>query len=94
MTRRPGFPARIPSGTPQPPAGRAAAPAPRAAATVAGPAGHGLDSQAVRTRMVQKLAAQGAIVASGLTPDDFTRHIASETTKWQKVVKDSGAKVE
>ena len=42
----------------------------------------------------EKLAAQGAIVASGLTPDDFTRHIASETTKWQKVVKDSGAKVE
>jgi len=42
----------------------------------------------------EKLASQGAIVASGLTPDDFTRHIASETTKWQKVVKDSGAKVE
>ena len=42
----------------------------------------------------EKLAAQGAIVATGLTPDDFTRHIASETTKWQKVVKDSGAKVE
>jgi protein-L-isoaspartate(D-aspartate) O-methyltransferase len=59
MTRRPGFPARIPSGTPLPPAGRAAAPAPRAAATAAAPAGHGLDSQAVRTRMVQKLAAQG-----------------------------------
>ena len=42
----------------------------------------------------EKLASQGAIVASGLTPDDFTRHIASETTKWQKVVKDSGAKVD
>src|SRR4029453_18194732 len=42
----------------------------------------------------EKLAVQGAIVATGLTPDDFTRHIASETTKWQKVVKDSGPKVE
>ena len=42
----------------------------------------------------EKLAAQGANVATGLTPDDFTRHIASETAKWQKVVKDSGAKVE
>jgi tripartite-type tricarboxylate transporter receptor subunit TctC len=42
----------------------------------------------------EKLAAQGAIVASGLAPEDFTRHIASETAKWQKVVKESGAKVE
>jgi tripartite-type tricarboxylate transporter receptor subunit TctC len=42
----------------------------------------------------ERLAAQGAVVASGLGSDDFTRHIASETAKWQKVVKDSGAKVE
>ena len=42
----------------------------------------------------KKLAAQGAIVASGLTPEDFSRHIATETTKWHKVVKESGAKVE
>jgi tripartite-type tricarboxylate transporter receptor subunit TctC len=42
----------------------------------------------------EKLAAQGAIAASGLTPEDFARHIGTETTKWQKVVKDSGAKVE
>lgn len=40
-----------------------------------------------------KLAAQGAIPA-GLSPDDFTRHIASETVKWQKVVRDSGAKID
>jgi tripartite-type tricarboxylate transporter receptor subunit TctC len=42
----------------------------------------------------EKLAGQGAIVATGLAPEDFVRHIASETAKWQKVVKESGAKVE
>jgi protein-L-isoaspartate(D-aspartate) O-methyltransferase len=57
MTRRPGFPARLPTPL-SPPARRppapAATPAPRSA-----PVGVGLDSQAVRARMVQKLAAQG-----------------------------------
>lgn len=57
MTRRPGFPARLnpapaSSARPQP------ARAPAAAAAIA-PSGLGLDSQAVRTRMVQKIAAQG-----------------------------------
>jgi tripartite-type tricarboxylate transporter receptor subunit TctC len=42
----------------------------------------------------EKLASQGAIAASGLTPDDFAKHIATETTKWNKVVKESGAKVD
>jgi protein-L-isoaspartate(D-aspartate) O-methyltransferase len=58
MNRRPGFPARFDrAGTPAP-AARSGAGAP---ATGHGrvPSGLGLDSQAVRQRMVQKLAAQG-----------------------------------
>lgn len=60
MTRRPGFPARLTTAPAQPVARRAGTPAvvppPHRAAA---PAGAGLDSQAVRARMVQKLAAQG-----------------------------------
>ena len=41
----------------------------------------------------EKLAAQGANVASG-TPEDFAKHIQAETAKWAKVVKESGAKVD
>ena len=41
----------------------------------------------------EKLTAQGAN-AFGMSPEDFVRHIAVETTKWQKVVKESGAKVD
>jgi protein-L-isoaspartate(D-aspartate) O-methyltransferase len=56
MTRRPGFPARL-DPAPTPPARRSP---PIASPTrVVAPAGVGLDSQAVRSRMVQKLAAQG-----------------------------------
>jgi protein-L-isoaspartate(D-aspartate) O-methyltransferase len=54
MTRRPGFPARLPSAPAEP----ARAQAPKAAVPAA-PAGLGLDSHAVRARMVQKVAAQG-----------------------------------
>ena len=54
MTRRPSFPARLDGGQPRP-----AAPRPKAASVAAAPAGVGLDSHAVRARMVQKLAAQG-----------------------------------
>jgi protein-L-isoaspartate(D-aspartate) O-methyltransferase len=57
MTRRPGFPARLPTASAPAPA-RTAVPAASSLARSA-PAGLGLDSQAVRTRMVQKLAAQG-----------------------------------
>ena len=58
MTRRPGFPAQLP-GAPAPRPARQAA-APGGPTLVRGaPAGFGLDSQAVRARMVQRLGADG-----------------------------------
>ena len=54
MTRRPGFPARLPTA----PAAPARTPQ-RSAPAASAPSGVGLDSQAVRARMVQKIAAQG-----------------------------------
>ena len=56
MTRRPGFPARLPTSSAPPAAPRTPVAAPVARTA---PAGIGLDSQAVRARMVHKLAAQG-----------------------------------
>ncbi|MEO7133302.1 MAG: tripartite tricarboxylate transporter substrate binding protein [Vicinamibacterales bacterium] len=43
--------------------------------------------------MKDKLLAQGA-EAAGNSPEYFADYIRSETTKWAKVVKDSGAKVD
>lgn len=59
MTRRPSFPARLERGPVPAAAPRAQAAAPAARAKALAPAGLGLDSQAVRANMVQKLAAQG-----------------------------------
>ena len=41
----------------------------------------------------EKLVAIGANAAGG-SPEDFARHIQTETAKWAKVVKESGAKVD
>ena len=43
--------------------------------------------------MKERLLSQGAI-PSGMTPAEFVRFIAAETSKWAKVVKVSGAKVD
>ena len=43
--------------------------------------------------MKERLLSQGAI-PSGMTPPEFVRFIAAESTKWAKVVKASGAKVD
>ena len=39
--------------------------------------------------VIEKLKAQGMTLA-GNTPDEFRAHIASETAKWAKVIKDAG----
>ncbi len=54
MTRRPGFPARLDTQAPPSPGKPVIS-----RALLSAPGGVGLDSQAVRDRMVQKLAAQG-----------------------------------
>jgi tripartite-type tricarboxylate transporter receptor subunit TctC len=43
--------------------------------------------------MKKKLAEMGGIMMNG-TPEDFGKIVQSETDKWEKVVKFSGAKVD
>ncbi|MBV7544077.1 protein-L-isoaspartate(D-aspartate) O-methyltransferase [Acidovorax sp. sic0104] len=57
--RRPGFPARLPGAAAPTPARPAPAAPPARHAAAPSPVGVGLDSAAVRARMVQKLAAGG-----------------------------------
>lgn len=67
MQRRPGFPARLPGAGPAP--AKASSPVlatPARKPAAASPVGVGLDSAAVRTRMVQKLAAGGITSAAVL----------------------------
>jgi tripartite-type tricarboxylate transporter receptor subunit TctC len=41
-----------------------------------------------------KLASDGSEVVTGGTPDEFAGYVKSETAKWAKVVKDSGARID
>jgi tripartite-type tricarboxylate transporter receptor subunit TctC len=41
-----------------------------------------------------KLASDGSEVVTGGTPDEFSGYVKSETAKWAKVVKESGARIE
>jgi protein-L-isoaspartate(D-aspartate) O-methyltransferase len=59
MKSRPSFPARLDDGATRPPTPRSSGTGPAVQVARSAPAGVGLDSQAVRTRMVQKLQAQG-----------------------------------
>ncbi|MBD9392382.1 protein-L-isoaspartate(D-aspartate) O-methyltransferase [Acidovorax sp. ACV01] len=65
MQRRPGFPARLP-GSGHAPARTAPVATPARNPVAAAPVGVGLDSAAVRARMVQKLAAGGITSAAVL----------------------------
>ena len=66
MSRRPGFPVRL-DGSAAPPAGTRASPPAQAGTGPDRAGGIGLDSQAVRARMVQRLAAHGIADAQVLS---------------------------
>jgi tripartite-type tricarboxylate transporter receptor subunit TctC len=41
-----------------------------------------------------RIASDGSEVVVGGTPDEFSAYVKSETAKWTRIVKESGAKVE
>ena len=52
-----------------------------------------LDKILKKPEVIERFAALGAKPVGG-TPESLGKFIAAETTKWQKVVKDSGAKID
>ena len=52
-----------------------------------------LNAALAAPELKSRLAAQGADVAGG-TPEEFGRRIRTDLAKWEKVVKDSGARVD
>ncbi len=80
MQRRPGFPAQVDAGRPASRQGGAGAARPAPSAAVAPARGVGLDSAAVRARMVQRLAAAGVADAALLRAmGEVPRHLFVDT---------------
>jgi tripartite-type tricarboxylate transporter receptor subunit TctC len=62
---------------------------------VAFPPGGGTDlvARTIAPRLAERLSSQG-VEAIGSTPQEFASYVKTETAKWAKVVRESGAKAE